>query len=454
MPFFVATLMLHCQSNARLFCQGWTTFSIVPPSPNPQSKLNQRLLKEVLTHDLMNISNPRLINGGGRIAFEAIESDSFQEWPKILAPFGVKSLRMVVAQSNQIQPHFEESDVIDSLWTNWTLYMPWKIYEKFGNAIYKQDHNISEIDPPAKFSVRRYASCCVPKAQSSTTRLANLLRQRMRNSTLGGEWTLLLFDNHCCWLEWTLLVTPDPAATMDLPRPGCKRVEAWMLLQNLPKNDNPSFMLLDPLCGKGTYLVEAATTLRRDRPNMTCLGVDLSASQLKDAECNIEATKTSNQVHIKQGNASDMHWLDDHSVDAIVTCPPFGIQFGNMSDLPSLYQDWLREWIRVLCPQGGRLVLLVNLETQDMALRAIEDTQRMVVRIHREPFRLGRLQATVIVADVISSSDESANANDRRAKPLRHFPWENPHVRESRAEWARLRAESFQQLVPYSTEST
>ena len=303
MPFFVATLMLHCQSNARLFCQGWTTFSIVPPSPNPQSKLNQRLLKEVLTHDLMNISNPRLINGGGRIAFEAIESDSFQEWPKILAPFGVKSLRMVVAQSNQIQPHFEESDVIDSLWTNWTLYMPWKIYEKFGNAIYKQDHNISEIDPPAKFSVRRYASCCVPKAQSSTTRLANLLRQRMRNSTLGGEWTLLLFDNHCCWLEWTLLVTPDPAATMDLPRPGCKRVEAWMLLQNLPKNDNPNFVLLDPLCGKGTYLVEAATTLRRDRPNMTCLGVDLSASQLKDAEANIQATKTNKQVYMRQGNA-------------------------------------------------------------------------------------------------------------------------------------------------------
>jgi SAM-dependent methyltransferase len=260
-------------------------------------------------------------------------------------------------------------------------------------------------------------------------------------------------------------------ANLCLPRPGFKRVEAWMLVQaavasrHLDGDDggdrsNPAkidhhatntrpTLVLDPLCGKGTFLVEFVTTMRAldGNTNQTkFLGVDQSETQLQDALLNLDATGCTDQVSLKQGDARNLHWLEDDSVAVILTCPPFGRQFSRGSDLNVLYREWIDEWARVLDPHCGRMALLVDIDHEEDALAAIRGANRKLkVVVHREPFRLGRLQATVIVAQRFMRNTRY------RPSPQKRFAWESD-AKESRAEWARLRAARLQQLVPYTAK--
>jgi len=523
------------------------TFSIVPASTNPSNKFTKQLLEDILPNKLSATYTQLLDeNNGGRLSFcLSTETPDGKNLGKHLSPYGVKSLRLVVCEcelpedlvdnvSNDTNALPSRQDaILDILELHLPRpALPWKIYNDcFGNTL-----STSEIESRRpnnlQVSCRRWASSrAISKKEFSSTNMKHALRRLLVRKYHSEkslqrlddcEFTLLLFENRLR-LEWTVLIPPKSKKFTNadyLPKPGCKRVEAWMLMKNLEqtvlweisersaknknKVDNDEVIVLDPLCGKATFLVEAATTWNAGASGgvpVSFVGVDASVDQLQDAQLNVDAVTdiqemgddraksrsksstnnctllTKRQTHdrtsnicLYEGDSRDLSLFEDGSVSAIATCPPFGRQFFALEkskesedistkinpekSLSLSYRDWLHEWTRILNPQNGRIALLVDVDHQEEALDAIAATRSLEVTVIREPFRLGRVRATVIVADTKIQEQSNSNTKNNGAKsmfpdPLSRFPWEGA-AKEARAEWTRLRVASLQGLEPYS----
>lgn len=402
-------------------------FTVVPPSSNPASKLNRDLQQALDLH----VEQLQVQQGRMRFATTA----SHTQWPAVLST--ARSLRWVVAEcQNEVTPtddaasvaakleahldHISQEDILD-------------VYESFGNVL-SADNDKMTFD----LSCKRWASCVIPHI--STVALSHALRRVVaqqydwkphRRADLSFH--VILHDTSCV-LELILWV---PAAyTAELPSPGCKRVEAWMLVQSAQIQDGDT--VLDPLCGKGTFLVEAAAVATTDQVFM---GVDQSPQQLADARQNVQATSSQDRVELRQGDARCLDFLENDSVDVILTCPPFGRQFGHdIASLDAFYRQCLAEWTRVLAPHG-RLAILIDVPNAAAMIRALQDDHVWQLQVHRQAFRLGRLQATVLVA---------VKRTDRQPllPPATVLPWEG-RTPLTRAAWSRLRAASLPNLVPY-----
>lgn len=112
----------------------------------------------------------------------------------------------------------------------------------------------------------------------------------------------------------------------------------------------PAMRVLDPCCGTGTILVEAACQ------GAKVCGGDNNAIAVAAARTKVVAAEVA---------ASIQHWdaqalpLDDAVVDRVITNLPWGRQVSVNTDLMSLYQRMFTELQRVLKP-AGRLVVLTN----------------------------------------------------------------------------------------------
>jgi 23S rRNA G2445 N2-methylase RlmL len=146
-------------------------------------------------------------------------------------------------------------------------------------------------------------------------------------------------------------------------------------------------IVLDPACGAGTILIEAAGLLRRG----VILGGDIDEAALEVAQANLEAVGlpapivalnqgTSDElwsrylgaldavsaingadqpiVALYHGDATELQ-LADRTIDAVVTNLPWGQQVSVEADLPALYGGMLRTIGRVLAA-GRRAVLLTD----------------------------------------------------------------------------------------------
>lgn len=114
--------------------------------------------------------------------------------------------------------------------------------------------------------------------------------------------------------------------------------------------------LLDPMCGAGTILAEAAELARRrGGDNVTLLGGDIERSALLAAGGNLKRFRPELLAHWDARRLP----LASASIDRIVCNPPFGKQLGTPEEIAPLYRHMIREWNRVLKP-GGRAVLLVG----------------------------------------------------------------------------------------------
>ena len=537
------------------------TFSIVPASTNPCNKFTKQLLEDVLPTQL-NATDTRLLDesNGGRLTFsvQAVpeQSDSTMildgsKWSQILSPYGVKSLRLVVCEceipatleekeSRNCKPSPLPADRQDFILETLEAHLsgeelPWRIYrEIFGNIPQDPPSEENQLGQLTNLEVscRRWASSTsMSKSEFSSTNMKHALKRillqkyhcnpKSPQGLNDCEFNLLLYQNKLR-LEWTVLVPPKSKRFSEadyLPKPGCKRVEAWMLMKNLEekvikevmernqRNENASneqdVIVLDPLCGKATFLVEAATTwntMPNSSVSISFVGVDASEDQLQDAKMNIDAVSDTNKTNdddsveklqeqkskkncilvkrlrshdrtstlsLYKGDSRDLSLFKDGSVSAIATCPPFGRQFfalekesGNSPDsnpedvLATSYREWLREWTRILDPNHGRIALLVDVEHQQEALDAVASTGALDVTVLREPFRLGRVKATVIVADALPQEKRKVAIRNSgkewiSMKPHSRFLWEGTS-KEARAEWTRLRAASLQGLEPYT----
>ena len=135
--------------------------------------------------------------------------------------------------------------------------------------------------------------------------------------------------------------------------------------------------ILDPFCGSGTLLLEAAEWLKG---RIQCIGLDVNRSTISGAKKNAAAegmAESTCQFHCKDARAL-RSVCPDESLDAIVTNLPWGVQTGKHADLEQLYEVMLRTGWYALKP-GGRLVVLVLRGLQMMRiLRKLSGRYRVV----------------------------------------------------------------------------
>ncbi len=114
----------------------------------------------------------------------------------------------------------------------------------------------------------------------------------------------------------------------------------------------PGALIVDPLCGAGTILLEAAAM------GLRATGGDQDAAALEAARRNRDVAGL--EVRIERWDARALP-LDDASADGIVSNLPWGRQIDVDDEMARLYAAYLKEMARVARP-GGRLVLLTSLQ--------------------------------------------------------------------------------------------
>jgi len=140
------------------------------------------------------------------------------------------------------------------------------------------------------------------------------------------------------------------------PHAGLKTNVAYGLLQ-LPRLDGPPEVFLDPFCGSGTILVEAAD----EWPDADLYGNDWDETVVAGARTNLGAEDLSDRITIREGDVWHLaETFNDLAgeVDLMVTNPPFGQRMGSSMDFLPFYRRILEQTAEVLAP-GAVLVILV-----------------------------------------------------------------------------------------------
>ncbi|XP_006239735.1 THUMP domain-containing protein 2 isoform X1 [Rattus norvegicus] len=96
-------------------------------------------------------------------------------------------------------------------------------------------------------------------------------------------------------------------------------------------------LVLDPMCGLGTILVEAA----EEWPDVFYVGADVSDSQLLGACDNLKAAGLAHRIELLKGSVADLP-LPAQSVDVIISDIPFGKKFKLGKDIKSILQEMER----------------------------------------------------------------------------------------------------------------
>ncbi|MBF6561104.1 MAG: RNA methyltransferase [Candidatus Binataceae bacterium] len=135
-------------------------------------------------------------------------------------------------------------------------------------------------------------------------------------------------------------------------RPSVAAALAWL------SEPAPEDVMLDPMCGAGTVLIERAHLGRY----AALIGGDRDATALAAARENVGPRYKPIELHSWEATALA---LGDASVSKIVTNLPWGMRHGSHTDNRRLYPQLLAEFRRVL-KKGGRLVMLTA-ETRLMA---------------------------------------------------------------------------------------
>lgn len=127
------------------------------------------------------------------------------------------------------------------------------------------------------------------------------------------------------------------------------------LSHNNPSPRLDSTTVLDPFCGSGTILLEAAHCL----PSATLYASDRFAKPVKWTNDNLNALGLGDRADLCQADARDLDEIYPlESIDAIVTNPPFGAQLGQGTNFYGFYLKFLRAAYRILAP-NARITLLV-----------------------------------------------------------------------------------------------
>jgi len=429
-------------------------FTAVPPSPgSPTSRQNKAMVRE-LKSQLCTINNPVPYCGRFKfgVNFQDPATPAQSTWASFLKS-GIRSVRLVAfddsvvtVDANVTQLAIELVQKVDwnSTLLNWT---------EFGNHLSssviptfhlrcrrnRQETTLqTELDhsfPPDVARPLRYAFALA--LHQSTGWIPEPDRQ-----AAALEINLILHSSNnkpSVLIEVPVLLPPLNSRVRDLPRPGFRRVESWAIAKCA--EIQPTDVVLDPMCGRATFIVEAASFW----PACNFVGVDCDAEQLEDAKINLKETRVETIINLIQGDCRQLSF-EDCSIDKILSCPPFGKQFAKDSNL---YDEALKEWSRVLKPQNGKMVLVIDEDNLDALVASINKYACQVVQARQ--VRLGRLQAFILI--VTKKSIDSFEPSPQPLPFVSKFDWERVNRHKygnalDRALWTLLRAESLPPLVP------
>ncbi|GAB2735197.1 TRM11 family SAM-dependent methyltransferase [Streptomyces bullii] len=126
----------------------------------------------------------------------------------------------------------------------------------------------------------------------------------------------------------------------------------------------PGHRVLDPCCGAGTLLIEAALA----HPGARCEGFDLSREAVATARANAAAAAAAPPLTVHRADAGRLP-LPDGTADRVLCNPPWGTQVHPGGLLATAPDRWWRELRRVLAPDGTAVLLLPDPTALTTALR-------------------------------------------------------------------------------------
>ncbi|KAL7383927.1 hypothetical protein ABVT39_020811 [Epinephelus coioides] len=180
--------------------------------------------------------------------------------------------------------------------------------------------------------------------------LSRLLGWRVDLKNPQLEVHVYLSDDHCLL---GIPLTRLPLANRSyIKTTGLRSTVAWAMTSLA--QIQPGFCVVDPMCGVGTILIEAA----QEHKAACFLGTDIDDGQLQKANENVAFAELGNRIHLLKAS-SMMLPLPSASVDAVVCDLPFGKKFGTKTNMAANLPLILTEMERVLCI-GGCLVLLLS----------------------------------------------------------------------------------------------
>lgn len=175
------------------------------------------------------------------------------------------------------------------------------------------------------------------------------------------------------------------------PRAALKANVAYALLR-LAHLDAPPDAVLDPFCGSGTILLEAAELW----PNTRCYGNDWEEEAVAGARSNAEQAGFGDRVTIREGDVWELaDRFEDVTANLIATNPPFGVRIASSMDFFPFYRRVLGQMHPVLDPEG-RVVMLVL--RQGPFNKALREKDLFIVH-HVRTIEIGGLYPNVFVLE-------------------------------------------------------
>ncbi|KAL4641315.1 THUMP domain-containing protein 2 [Arapaima gigas] len=132
---------------------------------------------------------------------------------------------------------------------------------------------------------------------------------------------------------------------------GLRSTVAWAMAS--VAEIKPGSLVLDPMCGVGAVLLEAA----KEYQNAFFVGTDIDESQLMKASENVQFAQLSDSIELMRSSVNAIS-LPPCSVDAVVCDVPFGRKFGSRADAAASLPAAVKEMERVLRVNGVLVLLL------------------------------------------------------------------------------------------------
>lgn len=127
-------------------------------------------------------------------------------------------------------------------------------------------------------------------------------------------------------------------------------------------------IVLDPMCGVGTYLLALAWLVERRGfsagaaaprfPLPRIVGMDAEAQSVEQAALNARRSGAAWMPSFVMASSLALP-IDNCSVDLIVVDPPWGHRHATHAYVKRYFLHWAREWVRVLRPGGVVLVVTI-----------------------------------------------------------------------------------------------